>query len=236
MKQFYLLATYLWSLWSVKMASVAEAKRSFWTLVNLWKAKKSATLTLKSVKGDLRLSFSVSLGQHEHEKPEDKKSRQSLKRDASSSKQRRKQRRAADPAVQLRAEAHAAAQAQAAASVAEEAEVETLRSEKPAEKPPLAPSPEKEPVREELVDEPGDDGFCEFVEVPDDFGTPDYDYEPEKVEKAMKILSQRNRCCFCVYECPIPKQQESGKRLFGVLEDLWDHIENEHPRAFDWLG
>ena len=102
MKQFYLLATYLWSLWSVKMASVAEAKRSFWTLVNLWKAKKSATLTLKSVKGDLRVSFSVSLGQHEHEKLEDMKTRQSLKRDASSSKQRRKQRRAADPAVELK--------------------------------------------------------------------------------------------------------------------------------------
>ena len=57
------------SLWPVKIAGVTEAKRSFWALVNQWKAKKSATLTLKSVNGDLRVSFSVSLGQHDDSEP-----------------------------------------------------------------------------------------------------------------------------------------------------------------------
>ena len=92
------------------MAGVTEAKRSFWALVNQWKAKKSATLTLKSVNGELRVSFTASLGQHDDSEPTHQKTRHPLKRGASASKQRRKQRRAADPAVQLRAEAHAAAQ------------------------------------------------------------------------------------------------------------------------------
>ena len=93
------------------MASVKEAKRSFWTLVNMWKAKKSASLTLKSVNGDLKVSFSVNLGQHDDTQPTHQKT---PRRGTSSRKQRRnrKQRRAADPAVQLRAQAHAAARAE----------------------------------------------------------------------------------------------------------------------------
>ena len=219
------------SLWPVKMAGVTEAKRSFWALVNQWKAKKSATLTLKSVNGDLRVSFSVSLGQHDDSEP----THHPVKRGASSSKQRRKQRRAADPAVQLRAEAHAAAQ-EASDSDAEEAEVETLRSEKPDIKSSLVHSPEKEATREELVEEPGSDGFCEFVEIPHDFGTPEYDNDLEKVKDAEKILSQTDRCCFCTFQCPLPNYQESDKRIFGILNTLWDHIENEHPLGFEWLG
>ena len=61
------------SLWHVKMASVTEAKRSFWALVNQWKAKKSATLTLKSVNGDLKVAFSVNLGQHDDSEPTNQK-------------------------------------------------------------------------------------------------------------------------------------------------------------------
>ena len=223
------------SLWLVKMASVNEAKRSFWALVNHWKAKKSASLTLKSVNGELRVSFNVNLGQHDDKQLEHQKTHRPLKRGASSSKQRRKQRRAADPAVRLRAEAHAAAQ-EAAEPDAEDAQVETLRSEKPDNMSSLAPSPEKEVIREELVDEPCGDGFCEFVEVPHDFGTPEYDHDFEKTKKAEQILSKTDRCCFCVYKCPTPNQLENGGRLFGILENLWDHIENEHPRAFEWLG
>ena len=100
----------------------------------------------------------------------------------------------------------------------------------------MVPSPEKEVSREELVDEPGGDGFCGFVEIPHDFGTPDYDHDFEKTKEAEKILSQTDRCCFCAFQCPLPAQQENGKRLFGILENLWDHIENEHPKGFDWLG
>ena len=222
------------SLWPVKMAGVTEAKRSFWALVNHWKDKKSATLTLKSVNGDHRVSFSVSLGQHNDSEPNHQKTCHPLKKRAPSSKQRRKQRRAADPAVQLRAKAHPAAQV-AAESDAEEADVETLRSEKPDNRPSLAPSPEKEAIREELVDEPGSDGFCEFVEIPHDFGTPEYDLDLEKVKKAEQILSQTDRCCFCTFQCPLPNHQESDKRVFGILNTLWDHIENEHPLGLNGL-
>ena len=235
MKHYVQLTSCLVSLWPAKMAGVTEAKRSFWALVNQWKAKKSATLTLKSVNGDLRVSFSVSLGQHDDSELTHQKTRHPLKRGASPSKQRRRQRRAADPAVQLRAEAHGAAQV-AAESYAEEADVETLRSEKPDTKSPMVPSPEKEAIREELVDEPGGDGFCEFVEIPHDFGTPDYDHDFEKTKKAEEILSKTDRCCFCGYKCPTPNQLENGGRIFGVLQNLWDHIENDHPKEFEWLG
>ena len=101
---------------------------------------------------------------------------------------------------------------------------------------PMAPYPEEEVVREELGDEPVGDGFCGFVEIPQDFGTPDYEHDLEKVKEAEKIMSQTDRCCFCTFQCPHPNQQESGKRLFGILETLWNHIENEHPLGFEWLG
>ena len=219
------------------MASVKEAKRSFWTLVNMWKAKKSASLTLKSVNGDLKVPFSVNLGQHDDTQPTHQKTQLPLKRGTSSSKQRRnrKQRRAADPAVQLRAQAHAAARAEVS-HADDEAAIETLRNEKPDTSSPMAPSPEKEVTREELSDEDLGDGFCKFVEVPHDFGTPDYDHDPEKTDKATEILGQTDRCCFCNYRCPAPSELENGGRLFGVLENLWDHIEADHPRAYEWLG
>ena len=89
LKQCSQLASYLVWPWRVKMASVKEAERSFWTLVNMWKAKKSASLTLKSVNGDLKVSFSVNLGQHDDTQPTHQKTQLPLKRGTSSSKQRR---------------------------------------------------------------------------------------------------------------------------------------------------
>ena len=230
------------SLWHVKMASVTEAKRSFWALVNQWKAKKSATLTLKSVNGDLKVAFSVNLGQHDDSEPTNQKTHRPLKRGASSSKQRRKQKRAADPAVQLRAEAHAAAQAAAEAGAeeadAEEADVETLRSEKSYIESFLAPSPEKEAIREEVVE-----GVVEkqpLVEVPHDFAdraNNDYEHDVEKTKEAEKLLSERDRCCFCdEYKCPPPTQLENDDRFLGILQSLWDHIELAHTQAYEWLG
>ena len=215
------------------MACVAEAKRSFWALVNQWKAKKSATLTLKSVNGDLTVAFSVNLGQHNEKEPT--KTCPPLKRGASSSKQRRKQKRAADPAVQLRAEAHAAAQA-AAGEAEEEADIDTLRNEEAHLESSLAPSPEKEAIREELfesvVEKPP------FLEVPHDFedrANNDYEHDFEKTKEAEKILSE-DRCCFCNYECPPPTPQENGERFLGILQQCWDHIEESHPLAYEWLS
>ena len=202
-----------------------------------WKTKKSATLTLKSVNGDLRVSFNVNLGQHDDKESEHKKTCRPLKRGASSSKQRRKQQRAADPAVRLRAEAHAAAQA-AAEAVAEEAEVETLRSEKTCINSVLPPSPEKETIREEVVEDVVEKPS--LVEDPHDFedrANNDYEHDFEKTEEAEKLLSERDRCCFCDYKCPPPTQQENNDRSSnGVLESLWDHIELSHPVAYEWLS
>ena len=107
-----------------------------------------------------------------------------MERGASSSKQRRKRKRAADPAVQLRAEAHAAAQA-AAGEAEEEADIDTLRNEEAHLESPLAPSPEKEAIREELfesvVEKPP------FLEVPHDFedrANNDYEHDFEKTKEA----------------------------------------------------
>ena len=217
------------------MACVAEVKRSFWALVNQWKAKKSATLTLKSVHGDLTVAFSVNLGQHNEKEPT--KTCPPLKRGASSSKQRRKQKRAADPAVQLRAEAHAAAQA-AAGEAEEEADIDTLRNEESHLESSLAPSPEKEAIREEVVE-----GVVEkqpLVEVPHDFAdraNNDYEHDVEKTKEAEKLLSERDRCCFCdEFVCPPPTQLENDDRVFGILQSLWDHIELAHNLAYEWLA
>ena len=225
------------SLLPVKMACAAEAKRSFWALMNQWKAKKSATLTLKSVNGDLLVAFNVNLGQHDDKEPTHKKIRRPLKKGASSSKQRRKQQRAADPAVRLRAEAHTAAQAAAEAG-AEEAEVETLRSEKTCFNSALAPSPEEEAIREEVVE-----GAVEkppLVEVPHDFAdraNNDYEHDFEKTKEAEKLLSERDRCCFCHdYECPPPTQLENDGRCFGILQSLWDHIELSHNALWVFIS
>ena len=65
------------------------------------------------------------------------------------------------------------------------------------------------------------------MKIPHGFGTPEYDLE--KVKKAEQILSQTDKC-------PTPNQLENGGCLFGVLQNLWDHIENNHPKGFEWLG
>ena len=139
--------------------------------------------------------------------------------------------------MRLRAEAHAAAQAAAEAGV-EEAEVETLRSEKTCFNSALAPSPEKEAIREEVVE-----GAVEkppLVEVPHDFAdraNNDYEHDIEKTKEAEKLLSERDRCCFCdEFVCPPPTQLENDDRVLGILQSLWDHIELAHNLAYEWLA
>ena len=69
---------------------------------------------------------------------------------------------------------------------------------------PLASSPEKEAIREDLFE-----GVVEkplFLKVPHDFedrANNDYEHDFEKTKEAEKILSE-DRCCFCDYECPPP--------------------------------
>ena len=125
----------------------------------------------------------------------DQKTRHPLKRGTSSSQQRKKQRRVADPAVQLRAAAHAAAQV-AAESDAEEADLQTLRSEKPDSWSSLVPSPEKEAIREELVNESGSDGFCEEAEKPSlKERFKDSIPEFEEIQEIEAIMGETNQSC-----------------------------------------
>ena len=196
----------------------------------------------------------MSLGQHDESAHQ--KTQQPLKKGASPSQRRRKQRRAADPAVQLRAEAHAAAQVAVEGGTEEEADLETLRSEKANVKSFLVPSPEKEAIREELAEGevekpplmeeraqvPQRQQLHEhraLVEVPHDFAdraNNDYEHDFEKTKEAEKLLSERDRCCFChEYECPPPTQLENNDRILGILQSLWDHIELSHSQAFEWL-
>ena len=247
------------------MAGVAEAKKSFWTLIDSWKAKRSATLTLKSVNGELRARLEINLGHHEHDQA---KLTTKRPKKPCPSQQQRKERRAADPAVKARAAAHLAVVAaeEAAHLPAHEAALlspEKVRSscaltalktspvkgeareevvEGRAQVPqcqllcePLAPSPEKEAIREDLFE-----GVVEkppFLEVPHDFedrANNDYEHDFEKTKEAEKILSE-DRCCFCDYECPPPTQQENGDRFLGILQHCWDHVEEAHPLAYEWL-
>ena len=60
----------------------------------------------------------------------------------------------------------------------------------------------------------------------------------EKVKEAEKILRETDSCCFCDFICPPPSKQENDDResSFGILQSLWDHIEQSHTEAFEWLG
>ena len=44
-----------------------------------------------------------------------------------------------------------------------------------------------------------------------------------------------NNICFCDYECPPPTQQENSDRFLGILQHCWDHVEEYHPLAYEWL-
>ena len=90
----------------------------------------------------------------------------------------------------------------------------------------------KEDLFEEVVEKPP------ILEVPHDFedrANNDYEHDFEKTKEAEKILSE-DRCCFCNYECPAPTPQENGERFLGILQQCWDHIEESHPLAYEWLS
>ena len=104
---------------------------------------------------------------------------------------------------------------------------------------PLKTSPGKDDLREEVLD-----GAVEKppqVQVPHDFedrANNDYFHYFEKVKEAEKILRETDRCCFCGYKCPPPSRQENYDResSFGILQSLWDHIEDSHQLAYEWLS
>ena len=120
--------------------------------------------------------------------------------------------------------------------------------------PLLQISPGKEEEREEMEDvrEPAEEveGEAEKpprprVVVPDDYVNREnivdwveqhWDANFAKVEQAKRLMAETDMCGFCEFNCPAPSQLENDNQFHGCLDSLWDHIEINHPLAWEWLG
>ena len=203
------------------MAGVESAKKALWALLRSLNAGRTAKLTVTTAKGKLKVILEESFTQHSNVVASTK----SPKR-ASPSQLRRKERRAADPAVRQRAAEHEAQEA-AAASEMEEALPSPEKERAISAFNPLQISPVKDADREEVEAE-----IEEKVEkrprlkVPEDYEDRanndlwDWDADQEKVKEAEKLLREKDRCCFCDFDCPPPSEQENKSRIFGCLQSL----------------
>ena len=217
------------------MAGVESAKKALWALLRNFDVGGTAKLTVTTARGKLTVNLEESFTQHSNALASTK----SPKR-ASPSQLRRKERRAADPAVRQRAAEHESASAAEEAAVASEAALpspEKVRGSSASIS--LKTSPAKDDFREEVLD--GEVEKPPRVQVPYDFAdraNNDYFHDFEKVKEAEKILRETDSCCFCDFICPTPSKQENDDResSFGILQSLWDHIEQSHTEAFEWLG
>ena len=215
-----------------EMAGVERAKKALWALLRDFDAGRTAKLTVSTVRGKLRVILEESFDQHSNVSPSSKAPRR-----VSPSQLRRKERRAADPAVRQRAAEHAGEAA--AGSEVETALPSPEKVRSSCALNSLKTSPAKDDIREEVLD-----GAVEKppqVQVPHDFedrANNDYFHDFEKVKEAEKILRETDRCCFCDFICPPPSKQENDDRAssFGILESLWDHIEETHQLAYEWLS
>ena len=154
-------------------------------------------------------------------------------------------RRAADPAVQQRAAEH---QARVAAAASDEPVLPSPEKERSDCAPDsLAITPVKEVVREEVGVEVIEEEVAKLprVQVPHDWedrANNGYEHDFERVKEAFKIMSENDQCGFCEFKCPTPTLKESEDRYpcgpndFGILDSLWDHIEECHPLAYELLG
>ena len=55
----------------------------------------------------------------------------------------------------------------------------------------------------------------------------------EEVVKVHKVMSKEDKCCLCEFEISVPNPQEG--RLCGLLESMWNHIEECHPEVENWF-
>ena len=214
------------------MAGVDRAKKALWALLGDFDAGRTAKLTVSTVRGKLRVILEESFDQHSNVLPNIKSPRR-----VSPSQLRRKERRAADPAVRQRAAEHAGEAAAGSEVEADLPSPEKVRNSVAINS--LKTSPAKDDIREEVVESEVE--RPPLVEIPHDFAdraNNDYSHDFEKVNEAEKILRETDRCCFCAYKCPPPSQQENDDResSFGILQSLWDHIEETHQLAYEWLS
>ena len=112
------------------MAGVAGVNKAFRTFLNNWKAQKSATLSLRSDKGELSVVLKVNLGLYsvsEGRKEAGRGYKGLLGRQVGPSQLHRRERRAADPVIQQRAAEHAASAAAGDALTPDAAAAEQAR-------------------------------------------------------------------------------------------------------------
>ena len=215
-----------------EMAGVESAKKALWALLKNFNAGRTSKLTVSTAKGKLIVNLEESFSQHSNVLAKCKTPVKKLTR-ATPSRLRRKERRAADPAVRKRAAEHAAAaEVSAGTIISSEASAGALpspeRERSSCLNTSLETTPSKEEVREEIVEEE-----VERIPLKERFkdSIPDF----EEVQKIQNIMGETNQCCLCDFNCSVEKQKKG--RLFGVLEPLWNHIEEHHPMEFDgWFA
>ena len=52
-----------------------------------------------------------------------------------------------------------------------------------------------------------------------------------EIDRVFDIIEATAKCQFCDYKCPNPR-----KVGFSGPPDIWDHIEEQHEREFDWFA
>ena len=55
----------------------------------------------------------------------------------------------------------------------------------------------------------------------------------EEVVKYQRMMSKEDKCCLCEFKISDPNPQEG--RLCGLLESMWNHIEECHSEEEDWF-
>lgn len=229
------------------MDGVENAKKALWTLFRSLKAGESAELVVTTEKGSLKVTLKQSFPANSKVSKSNTPKR--AKKRAGPSRTRRKVRRAADPAVQQRAAEHASRTASdsEASSVQGEA-MSSPEKERGSGAPiPLGTSPVKDEEREEIEDALEVESEVEKtprirLEVPADFADRadndqwDCDANYALAREADKLMGDTDMCCFCDFICPPPSEEENKGRLGGMLQSLCDHVELEHPLAWEWLG
>ena len=210
------------------MAGVESAKRALWALLKNFDARRTAKLTVTTERGKLIVNLEESFKKHSNVLGS---SKTPVKRSTrvSPSRLRRRERRAADPAVRQRAAEHAAAASDSEASAQSATALPSPERERSScLNIFLEITPSKEEVREEVVDEE-----VEKPSLKERFK--DSIPEFEEIQKIQAIMGETNQCCLCNFQCSVEKQKKG--RLFGVLETLWNHIEEHHPLEFDsWFA
>ena len=204
------------------MAGVESAMRALRALLKNFDERRTAKLTVTTERGKLIVNLEESFNRHSNVLTSSKTPVKKSTR-VSPSRLRRRERRAADPAVRQRAAEHASAASDSEASAQSATALPSPeKGRSSCLDISLEITPSKEEVREE-VDE-------EEVENPS-LSIPEF----EDIQKIQAIMGETNQCCLCNFHCSVEKQNKG--RIFGVLETLWDHIEEHHPMESDsWFA